>query len=127
MVAPMIPGLNDHEAPAILAAAAKAGARFAGYVPLRLPFAVAPLFEQWLTRHFPDRKEKVLSRIRSLRGGKLNDSRFGSRMKGEGVFAAMMQDIFQMGRRKAGIGESGPNLSTAAFRRPGGTQRLLFE
>ena len=85
--APMIPGLTDSEAPAIAQAAVKAGASFAGYVALRLPFAVKSLFEQWLEQHFPDRKEKVLNRIRAIRGGKLNDPNFKSRMKGEGIFA----------------------------------------
>ena len=85
LVAPMIPGLNDHEMPAILTAAKQAGARFAGYVSLRLPHALKDLFEQWLERHFPEKKAKVLSRVRDMRGGKLNDSRFGSRMRGEGA------------------------------------------
>jgi DNA repair photolyase len=76
LVAPIIPGLTDHEIPSIISAAVKAGARFAGHVILRLPYAVAPLFEQWLTRHFPEKKEKVLNRIRAIRGGKLNDPRF---------------------------------------------------
>ena len=68
LVAPVIPGLTDHELPAILQAVANAGATFAGYTPLRLPGAVAPLFEQWLIHHFPDRKDKILNRIRSIRG-----------------------------------------------------------
>src|SRR6476620_6031566 len=88
MVAPIIPGLTDHEVPAILQACADAGAQFAGYTVVRLPFAVAPLFERWLAEHFPDRKEKVLGRIRHLRGGgRLNDPRFNSRMRGVGIFA----------------------------------------
>src|SRR6476659_7522144 len=85
MSAPIIPGLNDHEVPAILQAAAEAGARFAGYTVVRLPYAVAPLFARWLEEHFPDRKEKVLGRIRHLRGGKsLNNSKWHERMTGEG-------------------------------------------
>ena len=127
LVAPVIPGLTDHELPAILEAAAAAGARYAGYVLLRLPLGVAALFEQWLERHFPEKKEKVLGRIRSLRGGRLNDPRFGSRMRGEGVLAETIRQMFALARRKAGIMGPGPELSTAAFRRPGGTQRLLFE
>jgi DNA repair photolyase len=126
MVAPVIPGLTDHEMPAIIAAAVAAGARCAGYVPLRLPFAVAELFESWLERHFPDRKEKVLGRVRGMRGGKLNDPRFGSRMRGEGVFADMIRDVFALACRKSGIDSRGPKLSTSAFRRTGG-ERLLFE
>ena len=118
MTAPIIPGLTDHEVPAILAAAAGAGAQFAGYTVVRLPYAVAPLFERWLEEHFPDRKEKVLGRIRHLRGGeKLNDPRFKSRMRGEGIFAEQIRALFEAGCKRAGIGER-PQLSTAAFRRP---------
>jgi len=127
LVAPVIPGLNDHEIPAILTAAAGAGARFAGYVVLRLPHAVAGLFEEWLGQHFPDKKDKILGRIRDLRGGKLNDPRFGSRMRGEGILARTIKDLFTLASRKAGIHGRGPKLSPAAFRRPGETQPLLFE
>src|SRR5436190_7291935 len=83
LTAPIIPGLNDHEIPALLAAAAKAGALDAGYTILRLPYAVAPLFEAWLERHVPGHKDKVLGRIREMRGGKLYDAKFGKRMSGE--------------------------------------------
>jgi DNA repair photolyase len=125
-VAPVIPGLNDHEMPAIIEAAAHAGARIAGYTMLRLPFAVSPLFEDWLVRHFPDRKDKVLGRIRDLRGGKLNDPRFGSRMRGEGVLADLIKNVFEVSCRKAGIAGRGAKLSTAGFLRPG-EQRGLFD
>jgi DNA repair photolyase len=127
LVAPVIPGLTDHELPAIVAAASQAGAKFAGYVPLRLPHGLGPLFEAWLVQHAPEKKDKVLSRIRSLRGGRLNDPNFGSRMKGEGVFARLIEDVFSLACRRAGILARRPTLSTAAFRRPGGTQPLLFE
>ncbi|MFQ5960249.1 MAG: PA0069 family radical SAM protein [Candidatus Methylomirabilales bacterium] len=127
LVAPVIPGLTDHELPAIIAAAAKAGAHFAGYVPLRLPHAVAPLFEAWLTRHLPRRKDKVLNRVRAIRGGRLNDPRFGSRMKGEGIFAEQIAALFSLACRRAGIVERGLHLSTAAFRRPGVAQPSLFD
>ena len=128
MTAPVIPGLTDHELPNLLSAAAVAGATFAGYVPVRLPGAVAPLFEDWLGRHFPDRKEKVLNRVRSMRGGGLNDPRYGSRMKGEGVYAEHLSRLFGVACRRAGI-ERGrfPKLSTAAFRRDGGVQPGLFD
>lgn len=119
MVAPVIPGLTDHEVPAILAACADAGAQFAGYIVVRLPWAVAPLFEHWLEEHFPDRKEKVLGRIRHLRGGeKLNDSQWATRMRGQGIFAEQIKALFEVGCRRAGIGAR-PQLSAAAFRRPG--------
>jgi len=126
MTAPMIPGLNDHELPKILAAAADAGAKFAGLVPLRLPFAVKDIFAEWLTRHFPDRKENVLSRVRSLRGGKLNNADFGSRMTGEGVWAEQLRQMFDVMTRKLGLNERGADLSTTHFRRTGGTQLNLL-
>ena len=117
MVAPIIPGLTDHEVPAILAACAKAGAQFAGYTVVRLPWAVAPLFERWLEEHFPDRKEKVLGRIRHLRGGqRLNNSEWHARMTGDGIFAEQIASLFEIGCRRSGIGER-PHLSTAAFRK----------
>lgn len=127
MIAPIIPGLNDHEIPAILQAAAAAGAQYAGYVLLRLPHGVADLFENWLTQHFPDKKEKVLGRIRDMRAGKLNDARFGVRMKGEGVLAETIRDFFRLACRTAGIHGRGPELKTTAFRRPNETPPMLFE
>jgi DNA repair photolyase len=125
--APMIPGLTDEEAPAIAKAAARAGATFAGYVPLRLPFAVKSLFEEWLEQHVPERKDKVLNRIRAMRGGKLNDPNFGSRMVGEGIFAQQMADLFQLACKKAGIKHRDPELTTEHFRRRGGQQLSLFD
>ena len=127
LMAPIIPGLTDHEIPTLLEAAAKAGAKSAGHVTLRLPHAVAPLFEQWLQTHFPDRKDKVLNRLRAMRGGKLYDSQFGQRMRGEGIFADQIDQLFDVARRKAGIAERGGELSVAAFRRPGGAQLQLFQ
>ncbi len=125
MVAPIIPGLTDHEAPAILQAAAEAGAQWAAYTVVRLPLAVAPLFARWLEEHFPERKEKVLGRIRHLRGGeRLNDPRFKSRMVGEGIFAEQIAALFAAGCKRAGIGGRA-KLSTAAFRRPN-EQLALF-
>ncbi len=125
LVAPVIPGLTDHEMPKILEAAVKAGAKFAGYVTLRLPYSVAPLFEQWLGQHFPDRKDKVLNRIRSIRDGKLNDANFMSRMRGNGLFAEQIERMFDVACRKAGLPDEDVNLSTAHFRRPGGVQTEL--
>ncbi len=126
MVAPIIPGITDHEVPAILKASGEAGAKFAGYVVLRLPWAVAPLFERWLEEHFPGRKEKVLGRIRDLRGGdgKVYDARWGVRQTGEGVFAQQIASMFEVAKRRAGIGERVP-LSTAGFRRPNEQLALL--
>ena len=92
---------------------------------MRLPLSVAPVFEKWLETHFPEKKAKVLNRIRAIRGGKLNDPRFGSRMRGEGIFAEQIVRIFQVARRKVGIADEGPELSIANFRRPGGKQLEL--
>src|SRR6185503_5339440 len=124
--APMIPGLTDAEAPAIGAAAAEAGATFSGYVALRLPFAVKSLFEDWLDQNYPEKKNKVLSRVREIRGGKLNDANFKSRMRGEGIYAEQMAKLFQLARRKSGITERWPKLTTEHFRRPGKDQLSLF-
>jgi DNA repair photolyase len=117
MVAPVIPAINDHEIPAIVEACGKAGAQFAGHVLLRLPWAVAPLFDRWLEEHFPDRKSKVLDRLRETRGGKLYDSRWRKRQVGEGVLAEQIANMFEVACRRAGMVER-PKLSTAAFRRP---------
>ncbi|HEX6927123.1 MAG TPA: PA0069 family radical SAM protein [Longimicrobiaceae bacterium] len=129
MVAPVIPGLNDHEVPSILSAAAAAGARSAGFIPLRLPGAVAEIFQRWLSDHFPERKERVLNRIREIRGGRLNDPRFGSRMRGSGPYWEQMRAMFQAVIRREGLDQERPSLSTAAFRRPdpGGQLRLFSE
>jgi len=126
MMAPVVPGLTDHEIPAVLKAAKDAGAMTAGYVPLRLPYAVAPLFEDWLARNFPDRKDKVLNRIRSMRDGKLNDGNFNTRMRGSGIFAEQIKAMFEMAKKRVGMTDKGPSLSTAEFRRPAGPQMELW-
>ncbi|MEZ0391346.1 MAG: PA0069 family radical SAM protein [Pseudobdellovibrionaceae bacterium] len=118
-VAPVIPGLTDHELPSILKAARDAGAQFAGYTPLRLPLAVSPLFSEWLEVHRPDKKEKVLSLIRDLRGGKLNDSEFGSRMRGAGPIAQNLQQMFRIYTQKWSLNQSEVKLSAESFARPG--------
>ena len=124
--APMIPGLTDSEAPAIGVAAARAGATFSGYVALRLPFAVKNLFEQWLEQHYPEKKTKILNRVREIRGGKLNDPNFKSRMRGEGIFAEQMAELFQLARKKSGIRERWPKLTVEHFRRAEKNQLNLF-
>jgi DNA repair photolyase len=125
LVAPIIPGLNDHEIPAVLEEAGRAGAVWAGMEILRLPLTVAPIFQDWLERNEPGKKSKVLDRIRSIRGGKLNDPRFGERMRGQGIFAEQIRQMFHVACRKAGLSEDGPELSVAAFRRPPGSQLEL--
>jgi len=127
LVAPIIPGLNDHEAPAILAAAADAGARTAGYVTLRLPFAVKELFAEWLGRHFPAKKERVLGRLRAARGGKLNDSTFGRRMRGEGEWADVFSRMFKLHRQRVGMAGHGMELSAAHFTTGRPRQGELFD
>ncbi len=127
MAAPVIPGLTDTELPAILEAAAEAGARSAGYTLLRLPLGVAPLFEDWLDRHEPGKKDRVLSRIRAVRGGKLNDARFGSRMRGEGVFAEQIHTLFKISARRCGLDRGLPPLRTDRFQVPGKPRQLELE
>ena len=124
MVAPVVPAITDHEMPKILEAAAAAGARTAGYVVMRLPGAVAGLFERWLEEHFPDRKDKVLNRVRELRGGQLYDPRFGNRMRGEGLFADQIRATFQTFKRRYGLDPPFPELSTAAFKVPGRAEQM---
>ena len=126
LAAPMVPGLTDHELPAILGAAARAGARFAGYIPLRLPYGIGQLFEDWLARHVPGKREKVLGRIHSIRGGRMNDPQFGSRMAGEGPYAKEMKDLFDLGCRRVGLNQSRPSLSVSEFRPSVGPERSLF-
>lgn len=127
LVAPVIPGLNDHEIPNLLTDAANAGARFAGYTLLRLPHAVKDIFRAWLETHFPDRVDRVLGRIRELRGGALNVSDFATRLRGSGAPADDLANLFRISRRRAGLEGKRPPLSTAAFRRPAGPQLELFQ
>ena len=124
--APMIPGLTDAEAPQIGVAAARAGATFAGYVALRLPYAVKDIFADWLEQHYPNKKAKVLNRVKEIRGGKLNDANFSSRMRGNGIFADQMNQLFQVARQRSGIIERWPRLTTEHFRVPGRHQLKLF-
>ncbi|MFM1942057.1 MAG: hypothetical protein RI897_1039 [Verrucomicrobiota bacterium] len=118
LVSPIIPGLNDHEIPQILRAAAEHGARWAKYVPLRLPLSVEPIFVNWLSEHYPDRKEKVLNRLRELRGGKLYNSSFDQRMTGSGPLADQLHQFFDVNARRSGLQPRPPELSTSSFRRP---------
>ncbi len=119
MVAPVIPGLTDHEIPRILEAAREHGAWSARYQLLRLPHGVGELFENWLGRHVPLRAERVLHRIREVRSGRLNDSRFHRRMQGEGFYARQIEQLFEKTRRKLGLREQLPTPSAEAFRRSG--------
>jgi DNA repair photolyase len=126
LVAPVIPGLNEHEIPEILKVAKAAGATRANYTILRLPHGVKDIFTAWLHTHRPETAEKVLGRIREVRGGALNDSDFGARMRGEGIYAEQIQNLFDAAIKRHGLEKRFPPLSTAAFRRPAGPQMELF-
>ncbi len=121
-VAPVIPAITDHELEAILSAAAAAGARGAIYIPLRLPHEVAPLFRQWLEVHHPDRTAKVMAQVHSLRGGRDNDPRFGSRMRGEGPWAMLIRTRFHITCTRLGLNRDQHTLRCDLFRPPPGPQ-----
>jgi DNA repair photolyase len=128
LVAPVIPALTDHELEGILAAAAQAGTRWAGYVLLRLPYEIKDLFAEWLAEHFPQRAEHVMSLIRALRGGRENDPRFGSRMRGTGPYAALLRNRFHIACRRLNLNSAARDtLSTALFcpPAPAGSQLRL--
>lgn len=120
-IAPVVPGLTDQEIPAILKAAAEAGAQSASYTMLRLPYSVKNLFVEWLEHNFPERKDRILGAIRDVRGGgdQLNDSRFGKRMTGEGAYAENIKSLFLVFRKKYHLDQPMNELSKNNFRRPG--------
>jgi DNA repair photolyase len=127
MVAPVIPGLNDHEIPAILAAAAAAGAQHAGWQLLRLPRSVEPIFVAWLSEQLPERTDRILALLRGARGGALSDGRFGHRMRGEGAYARQLGSLFEVHRRRAGLSGTSAALDGSHFRVPGrSVQPRLF-
>jgi len=111
--------------PAILKAASEAGARWAGFVPLRLPSTVAPIFSEWLEANKPDRKDRVLNAIRSFRDGKLNDSNFGSRMRGSGPRADNLRNLFEVFTNKYGLNKEKSKISSKSFRKV--TDQMTFE
>ena len=127
MVAPVIPGLNDREIPALLKAAAAAGAQAAGYVLLRLPQSVQPVFLDWLERALPDAKERIVSQIRAARGGRLNDGTFGRRMRGSGPIAEQIGQVFRTFARRHGLARGLPECDSSQFEPPalGGQLRLF--
>jgi DNA repair photolyase len=118
MLAPLIPGLTDCEIPAILAAVKAAGAGGAGFVMLRLPFAVAPIFMHWLRENRPLAAERVESLIRQMRGGKFYKSEFGERMRGSGSYAEGVAKTFNVFLNKLGLDQPWPHLDTSQFRPP---------
>ncbi len=125
-VAPLIPGLTDEELPAILRESAVRGARSACYLLVRLPFAVKDIFVDWLHRNLPDRAPKILNRLREVRGGKLNDSDFDTRVHGEGKMAQSIRDMFDMFCRKYGLNRAEMELSTKHFTRGEPSQLPMF-
>lgn len=118
LVSPVVPGLNDSEIPAVLAAAKEAGARAAGSILLRLPLTVAPVFLEWLERTFPDRRDKIVGRIRGVRGGKLNDAEFVRRMTGTGELAEQIAALFRVFARRHGLDGGLPPYDYTHFRPP---------
>jgi len=129
MFAPAIPGLNDHEMESVLDAAARAGARSAGYVALRLPLEIKALFQEWLATDHPDRASRVMSLVRQTRGGRDYDPQWGRRMKGQGPIADLMSQRFRAARKRYGLDGELPALDFSAFRVPprAGDQTDLFD
>ncbi|GGX64163.1 PA0069 family radical SAM protein [Saccharospirillum salsuginis] len=127
IMGPVIPFVNDAEIESLLEAAFEAGAQRATWILLRLPLEISELFEDWLQRHYPDRAEHVMNRIRDMRGGKVYDSTFGKRMSGEGLYTDMIRQRFDKQCRKLGLNSHDePPLRTDLFRRPSGQQIDLF-
>jgi DNA repair photolyase len=126
-IAPVIPAITDHEIERILAEAWRAGARRASYIMLRLPHEVAPLFREWLAAHYPDRAEKVMGIVQSLRGGRDNDPAFGSRMRGTGIWADLIRARFKRAARIYGLDQPHSPLALTHFTPPerDGQMRLL--
>lgn len=125
-VAPVIPGLNDQSIPDVLRRAREAGAQDATFILLRLSEQVEPVFLERMTAAFPDRIGKITRRLRELRGGALTDRRFFRRHEGEGTYWRMIEDLFELGRRRAGYPEEESPAVPRTFRRPAGAQTTLF-
>lgn len=118
MIAPVIPQLNDHDLESILEAAAAAGARQAGWILLRLPREVSPLFRDWLDAHYPLRARHVMSLVQQLRGGRDYDSDFGTRMRGQGVFSELFTKRFKLACERLGLNRDSSSLDASRFRPP---------
>ncbi len=125
-ISPVIPAITDHEIEHLVERGAAAGAYAISYIPVRLPWEVAPLFEAWLDTHFPDRKARVMATIASLREGKRNDPNFFTRMQGSGPWADLLHTRVQIACRKAGLTGDRRTLRTDLFRPPRGPQGELF-
>ena len=125
-VSPVIPFINEPELERVLQAARDAGATRAFSIVLRLPWEVAPLFQHWLQQHFPDRAERVMARVHEMRGGRDNDPRFGTRMRGQGVWAELLRQRFDKSCARLGLNRERFELDLAAFRPPPAAQGKLF-
>jgi DNA repair photolyase len=121
-LSPMIPFLNLHELEHILEAAREAGASAASSIVLRLPWEVSPLFQHWLKEHVPEKAERVMARVREMRGGKDNDARFGTRMTGTGIWAQLIRQRFDKASARLGFKRSQIELDLTQFRRPASQQ-----
>lgn len=124
MNAPIIPAINDHHSPMVLKAAAESGAKAAGYTIVRLNGAINLIFKDWLYKAFPDRADKVWHHIEQAHGGKVNDSRFGTRMMGEGPFSEIFRQQFKLHCRKYGLNNTKFEYDLSHFRRPGESHQL---
>jgi len=127
-VSPVIPFLNEPELERVLEAACAAGARSAFSIVLRLPWEVNPLFQRWLQQHVPERAERIMARVREMRGGRDNETRFGTRMTGQGIWAQLLRQRFEKACARLGLNRERVELDLAQFRRPGAmpTQGSLF-
>ncbi len=125
-IAPVVPAITDHEIEALVAAAARAGARSASFIPVRLPHEVAPLFRAWLDRHFPERAAKVMAIINDIREGRDNDPGYFTRMRGAGPWAELMRRRFAIACKRHGLNKARISLRTDLFRPPQGDQLSLF-
>lgn len=125
MLAPIIPGLTDEDIPGLVKRAAASGARRVAILPVRLPLSVGPMFEAWLATHYPERKEKVMKRIREVRGGELDDTKIGRRMAGQGKRGEHLNELFHIAVNRYGLNVERLEFNTQAFRRPGDTRPLF--
>lgn len=125
-IAPIIPGLNDEEIPSILKTVSERGAEYAGLILLRLPYSLKDLFVKWLNEEFPQKTNKIINRIKDMRGGKLNNSDFGKRFSGEGEFAETLNNLFLISCKKYGLNKRDYRLSIENFRQKGNKQLEMF-
>jgi DNA repair photolyase len=126
-VAPIIPGLNDEEIPAILKAASEHGAKSAGHVIVRLPYSVKDLFVDWINRNYPEKASKIINRIHEVRNGQLNSAEWGKRFSGEGTYVEHIHQLFHLSCEKYGLNKGGHPLRTDLFRRLTPGQEELFD